>query len=191
MSGSNITRRNLIGSGIAAGVGLTAATAPGEIVGSARAQSAPKTFVLIHGTYCGGWYWRLVSDLLEKKGHDVFSPTLTGLGERSHLLSKDIHLDTQIADIVNVLKWEELRDVCLVAHSYGGWIGSGALEHIGDRVSSIIWVDAFTGRRSETDRLYQRVHPQGRPKFHREGRTRLSTVEGRTFPRQRKRSRIR
>jgi pimeloyl-ACP methyl ester carboxylesterase len=103
----------------------------------------PKTFVLIHGAYCGGWIWRRVSDLLEKKGQKVFSPTLTGLGERSHLLSKDINLDTHITDIVNVIKWEDLTDICLVVHSYGGWIGSGALEQIGARVSSIVWLDAF------------------------------------------------
>jgi pimeloyl-ACP methyl ester carboxylesterase len=104
---------------------------------------APTTFVLVHGAWHGGWCWRRVSDLLEKKGHKVFSPTLTGLGERSHLLSKDINLDTHITDIVNLLKWEDLKDVCLVAHSYGGWPTSGALEQIGDRVSSIVWLDAF------------------------------------------------
>lgn len=101
-----------------------------------------KTFVLIHGAFAGGWCWRRVSDLLEKNGHKVFSPTLTGLGERSHLLNKEINLDTHITDIVNVIKWEDLGDICLVAHSYGGWVGSGALEQVADRVSSIIWVDA-------------------------------------------------
>jgi hypothetical protein len=73
----------------------------------------------------------------------VFTPTLTGVGERSHLMSKDINLDTHITDLVNVFKWEDLKDVCLVVHSYGGWPGSGALEQIGDRVSSIVWLDAF------------------------------------------------
>ena len=99
--------------------------------------------MLVHGTLVGGWYWRQVSDLLEKKGQKVFSPTLTGLGERSHLLNKDINLDTHITDIVNVIKWEDLNDFCLVVHSYGGWVGSGALEQIGGRVSSIVWLDAF------------------------------------------------
>jgi hypothetical protein len=109
----------------------------------ARAQSAPKTFVLIHGAWVGGWYWRRVSDLLEKKGHKVFSPTLTGLGERSHLLSKDISLETHVTDIINVIKWEGLKGVCYVAHSYAGFPASGALDQIGERVSSIVWVDAF------------------------------------------------
>ena len=89
---SNLTRLGMIGGG-AAGVGLAAA-ASADIVGETRAQSARKTFVLVHGTFVGGWYWWRVADLLEQKGHKVFSPTLTGLGERSHLLSKDINLDT-------------------------------------------------------------------------------------------------
>ena len=81
-----------------------------------------------------------MSDLLEQQGHKVFTPTLTGVGERSHLMSKDINLDTHITDVVNVIKWEDLKDM-LVVHSYGGWPGSGALEQI--RVSSIVWLDAF------------------------------------------------
>jgi pimeloyl-ACP methyl ester carboxylesterase len=140
MTARNITRRSIIGTG-AVVTGLVA-LASGGVVNEASAQSAPKTFVLIHGAWVAGWYWRRVSDLLEKKGHKVFSPTLTGLGERSHLLSKDINLDTHVTDIVNVIKWESLDDICLVAHSYGGYPASGALEHIGDRVASIVWVDA-------------------------------------------------
>ena len=105
--------------------------------------TARKTFVLIHGAWHGGWCWRRVADLLQAQGHKVFAPTLTGVGERSHLLSKDITLDTHIADIVNLFKWEDLKGVCLVAHSYGGWPSSGALEQVHDRVSSIVWLDAF------------------------------------------------
>jgi hypothetical protein len=101
-----------------------------------------KTFVLVHGACHGGWCWRRVADLLSARGHRVFTPTLTGLGERSHLLSRDINLDTHIADVVNVFRFEDLTDVCLVPHSYAGWPCSGALEQIGDRVSSIVWLDA-------------------------------------------------
>jgi pimeloyl-ACP methyl ester carboxylesterase len=133
---SPLTRRAVLAS---AGAGVAAlGSAP------ARAQTAQrKTFVLVHGAWHGGWCWRRVSDLLEQQGHKVFTPTLTGVGERSHLMSKDINLDTHITDIVNVIKWEDLTDICLVVHSYGGWPGSGALEQIGDRVSSIVWLDAF------------------------------------------------
>jgi pimeloyl-ACP methyl ester carboxylesterase len=101
-----------------------------------------KTFVLVHGAWHGGWCWRRVADLLQAKGHKVFTPTLTGVGDRSHLLAKDIDLDTHIADIVNLFTWEDITNACLVAHSYGGWPSSGALERIGDRVSSIVWLDA-------------------------------------------------
>ena len=103
----------------------------------------PKVFVLVHGAWHGGWCWRLVSDILQKQGHKVFTPTMTGLGERSHLMSKDVVLDTHIADIVNVIKWEDLAGICLVAHSYAGWPVSGAIEEIGDRVASIVFLDAF------------------------------------------------
>jgi hypothetical protein len=66
------------------------------------------TFVLVHGAWHGGWCWRRVSDIPERQGHKVFSPTLTGVGERSHLLSREINLDTNITDVVNLFKWEDL-----------------------------------------------------------------------------------
>ncbi len=140
----SITRRSAIG-GVALGVSATA------IGGSqAMAQAAPrKTFVLIHGAWHGGWCWRRVADRLEAKGHKVFAPSLTGLADRSHLLNINVNLDTHITDIANLFKWEELKDACLVAHSYGGWPCSGALEQIGDRVSSIVWVDAFMPKDGE------------------------------------------
>jgi pimeloyl-ACP methyl ester carboxylesterase len=144
MTARNVTRRRMIATG-AVGAGLVA-LASGKVVRDARAQSPPKTFVLIHGAWCGGWVWRRVSDLLESKGHKVFSPTLTGVGERSHLLNKDINLDTHVTDIVNVIKWENLDNVCLVAWSYGGFPCSGALEQIGGNVSSIVWLDASKPR---------------------------------------------
>jgi len=139
MSGTNdlsMTRRGVLASA-AAGAGTAALSST-----PALAQSR-KTFVLVHGAWHGGWCWRRVADLLEKKGHKVFAPTLTGVGERSHLMSKEINLDTHITDIVNLIKWEDLRDICLVVHSYGGWPGSGAIEHTLDRIASIVWLDAF------------------------------------------------
>jgi hypothetical protein len=136
--GTSVTRRGIIASATA---GAGAAALGGRPAMSQT--STQKTFVLIHGAWHGGWCWRRVSDLLERKGHKVFSPTLTGLGERSHLLSKEVVLDTHITDIVNLLKWEDLKDVCLVVHSYGGWPGSGAIEQMLERISSIVWLDAF------------------------------------------------
>src|SRR5258708_39518866 len=110
------TRRSVIG-GMAAGAGLTAVA--GGLVTAAQAQTGRKTFVLVHGSSAGGWCYRRVADLLEKAGHKVYSPTLTGLGERSHLMSGLITLDTHITDIVNVIRWENLQDFVLVGHSYG------------------------------------------------------------------------
>jgi pimeloyl-ACP methyl ester carboxylesterase len=142
MTKFQITRRNVLRAAATAG-GLAAAAGSGNMLDTARAQSARKTFVLVHGTFCGSWIWRRVADQLEQGGHKVFVPALTGLCERSHLLRKDVDLDTHIADVVNLIKWESLENVCLVAWSYAGFIGSGALETIGNRVSSIVWLDAF------------------------------------------------
>src|SRR5215470_10634838 len=101
------------------------------------------TFLLVHGAWHGGWCWRRVSDLLEKQGHKVFAPTMTGLGERSHLLDARINLATHITDIVNVIKWEKLEDIVLVGHSYGGVIISGVAEQMPQSIGSIVFLDAF------------------------------------------------
>src|SRR6202167_6712175 len=136
MTDHSITRRAAFGT-VAAGV---AALGVSEAMAQADAR---KTFVLVHGAWHGGWCWRRVADILEKHGHKDFAQSLTGNGDRSHLLSKDVILDTHIADIVNLVTWEDPKEVCLVAHSYGGWPASGALEQIHDRVASIVWLDAF------------------------------------------------
>jgi pimeloyl-ACP methyl ester carboxylesterase len=102
-----------------------------------------KTFVLVHGAWHGGWCWRRVADLLEAKGHKVFAPTLTGLGERSHLMRAGINVSTHVTDIVNVLKWERLSDVVLCGHSYAGFVVSGVAEQAADKISSIVFLDAF------------------------------------------------
>ena len=103
----------------------------------------PKIFVLVHGTSHGGWCWVRVADRLRALGHRVFTPTLTGVGERSHLMSTDINLDTHINDVVNTIKWEGLDDVVLCGHSYGGWVISGVAEQVEDRIGSIVYLDAF------------------------------------------------
>ena len=102
-----------------------------------------KTFVLVHGAWHGGWCWVRVARLLRQQGHEVFTPTLTGLGERSHLLSKDITLATHITDVVNVLKWEGLSEIVLCGHSYGGFIVSGVAEQMQAAIGSIVFLDAF------------------------------------------------
>jgi pimeloyl-ACP methyl ester carboxylesterase len=127
--------------GMVAGAGLAALA--DRLVTAAQAQAARKTFVLVHGSSAGGWCYRRVADLLEKAGHKVYAPTLTGLGERSHLMSGLITLDTHITDVVNVIRWENLQDFVLVGHSYGGWVISGVAEQVEGKISSIVFLDAF------------------------------------------------
>ena len=93
------------------------------------------TFVLVHGSCHGGWCWKKVTPLLRKYGHDVYTPTLTSLGERSHLVSKNIGLDTHILDIIQVLEYEDLSKVTLVGHSYGGLVIGGVAEKVPDKIT--------------------------------------------------------
>ena len=109
----------------------------------------PHTFVLVHGAWHGGWCWRRVSDRLERQGHKVFAPTLTGLGERSHLLRTGINVSTHVTDVVNMLKWEGLSGVVLCGHSYGGMVISGVAEQMGSAISSIVFLDAFVPENGE------------------------------------------
>ena len=88
------------------------------------------TFVLVHGAWHGSWCWKRVRKALQEHGHDVFTPTLTGVGERSHLLSPQVNLDTHIDDVVNLIQWEELSDVVLCGHSYGGCVISGVADRV-------------------------------------------------------------
>lgn len=101
------------------------------------------TFVVVHGAWAGSWAWVRVVDRLVSKGHRVFVPTLSGLGERSHLAGASINLTTHIDDVVNEIRWKDLSDVVLVGHSYGGFVITGVAEKIADRLSSIVYVDAF------------------------------------------------
>jgi pimeloyl-ACP methyl ester carboxylesterase len=110
------------------------------------------TFVLVHGAWHGGWCWQRVAERLRRGGHEVFAPTLTGLGERSHLLRAGTDLKTHIADVVNVMKWERLTDVVLCGHSYGGFVISGVAEEMASAIRSIVFLDAFMPRNSETVR---------------------------------------
>jgi len=108
------------------------------------------TFVLVHGAWHGGWCWQRVADRLRGGGHKVYTPTLTGLGERSHLLRQGIDIGTHITDVVNVIKWERLSDVVLCGHSYGGFVISGVAEQISAAIRSIVFLDAFLPNNGDT-----------------------------------------
>src|SRR3954469_11275733 len=100
------------------------------------------TFVLVRGGGHAGWCSAKVARLLRAEGHDVRAPTLTGLADRSHLLSPDIDLDTHITDIVELLHYEDLRDVILVGHSYGGMVITGIADRAADRIGKLVYLDA-------------------------------------------------
>ncbi|MEO6380342.1 MAG: alpha/beta fold hydrolase [Caulobacteraceae bacterium] len=101
------------------------------------------TFVLVTGAWHGGWCWKRVRKALTELGHEVFTPTLTGLCERSHLLSRDIDLNTHIDDVANLIRWEELQDVILVGHSYGGCVISGVADRMAAKLAALVYLDAF------------------------------------------------
>ena len=100
------------------------------------------TYVLVHGGGHGGWCYQRVARLLRSSGHDVYTPTLSGLGERSNLLSPDIDLDLHVRDVVAVLHYEDLHDVILVGHSYGGMVITGAADRAADRIGRVVYLDA-------------------------------------------------
>lgn len=102
-----------------------------------------KTYLLVHGAWHGAWCWRRVDEPLRRAGHPVFAPTLTGLADRSHLLSREIGLETHIDDIANLIRWHDLNGVVLCGHSYGGMVISGVADRLPDRIRALVYVDAF------------------------------------------------
>jgi pimeloyl-ACP methyl ester carboxylesterase len=108
------------------------------------------TCVLVHGAWGGGWDWKHVDDLLTADGNKVYRPTLAGQGEHSNLTSRKIDLDTHIQDIVNVILWEDLHDVVLVGHSYGGMVITGVADRVPDRIKHVIYLDAFVPKDGES-----------------------------------------
>lgn len=132
-------RRHLL-SGAAGIAGASLASAaiaqPGRI-------AQPSTFVLVHGAWHGGWCWSRVAARLRERGHAVYTPTLTGLGERRHLISPQINLDTHVEDVVNLLQFEELERVVLVGHSYAGIVISGVADRVPQRLRQLVYLDAL------------------------------------------------
>jgi pimeloyl-ACP methyl ester carboxylesterase len=118
---------------------LSAAATAVPQIGQAAAS---KTYVLVHGAWHGGWCWSKVASILRGRGHTVVTPTQTGLGERSHLLSKSIDLDVFVTDIANVLRYEDLNDIVLVGHSFGGNAISGVADIMRDRIRQLVYLDA-------------------------------------------------
>lgn len=108
------------------------------------------TFLFVHGAWGGGWEYAKVDSILSGKGHNVFRPTLTGLGERVHLANEEINLTTHITDIINVIKFENLDHIVLVGHSYGGMVISGVAEQIPESIDHLVYLDAFVPNDGES-----------------------------------------
>ncbi|MEO7237815.1 MAG: alpha/beta fold hydrolase [Gemmatimonadales bacterium] len=122
---------------------------------SGRQQTAPppparRTFVFVHGATGGSWDWRTIDSLMALRGHRVVRPSLTGLGERVHLASPNIGLSTHIDDVINAILWENLHDIILVGHSYGGRVIAGVADRIPERIRHLVYLDAFLPDSGET-----------------------------------------
>jgi pimeloyl-ACP methyl ester carboxylesterase len=112
-------------------------------VGARAADTGEKyTFVLVHGATAGGWEWKSTGKFLTDDGHTVYRATLTGLGERMHLNGTDIDLQTHINDVVNLILFEDLHDVVLTGHSYGGMVITGVIDRIPERIRHVVYLDA-------------------------------------------------
>ena len=107
-------------------------------------------YVLVHGGGHGGWCFQRITPLLRAEGHEVYTPTLTGLGERSHLLNPDVDLDVHITDVVNVLRYEDLSDVILAGHSYGGMVITGTADRAPERVGQLVFLDGAIPENGES-----------------------------------------
>ena len=134
-----IRRREFLTAAVAAASGGAAS----DVV---RAATKPACFVLVHGTWHGGWVWRDVRRLLRSRGHRIFTPTCTGCGERVHLSRPDVGLDTHVTDVTNVIEWEELDEVILVGHSFAGLTITGVADRLRERIRRVVFFDALVPR---------------------------------------------
>jgi pimeloyl-ACP methyl ester carboxylesterase len=107
-------------------------------------------FVLVHGGWQGGWSYKRLAKLLREDGHEVYTPTLTGLGERSHLAYMPVNLETHVSDVANVIVWEDLTDVILVGHSYGGMVITGVADRLSACIDTLVYLDALVPKDGDT-----------------------------------------
>ncbi len=119
----------------------------------------PRIFLFVHGAWGGGWEYKTIDSILTAKGDIVFRPTMTGLGERVHLANVEVDLTTHIKDIVNVILFENLNEVILVGHSYGGMVITGVSKEIPERIKQLVYLDAFIPENGES--LFATLGPNG------------------------------
>ncbi len=109
-------------------------------------SGSAKTFLVCHGAWSAGWAWKKMHPRMQAAGHRLVTPSYTGLGERAHLANPSIDLETHIEDVLNVIRYEDLRDIVLLGHSYGGMVATGVADRARDRVAQLIYLDAFVPR---------------------------------------------
>lgn len=144
---NSVTRRSAF-THLAAPIALTASPAISLAAAPAIQTVKLKTFVLVHGTWHGGWVWRHVAERLQAQGHRVLNPTATGCGERAHLIGPDTNLSTHVQDICAVIEAEDAEDVILIGHSFGGLTITGVADRLGERIAHIAFYDAFIPTRA-------------------------------------------
>lgn len=130
---------------LAAGAAAFGAACSGKQAATGAA-AAGRTFLVAHGAWSAGWSWKRMHPLMNGAGRRFIVPTYTGLGERAHLASPDVNLETHVQDLLGVIRYEELTDLVLVAHSYGGMVATALADRVPDRIRQIIYVDAFVPR---------------------------------------------
>jgi pimeloyl-ACP methyl ester carboxylesterase len=138
------------------------------------------TFVLVHGAWAGGWEWKKVDQQLRADGHNVHRLTLTGQGEKVHLATADIDLKTHITDVVNTMIWEDMKDIVLVGHSYGGMVITGVADQVPERIKHVIYVDAFLPEDGES--LYTVLGAKGRERPAVDGFVSLGNNDAKPIP---------
>ena len=109
-------------------------------------QPSAKILLVCHGAWSAGWAWKKMHPFMRAAGHRLLTPTYTGLGERAHLANPSIDLETHITDVLNVIRYEDLHDIVLLGHSYGGMVATGVADRAGDRIRQLIYLDAFVPR---------------------------------------------
>ena len=106
-------------------------------------STSPKIFLVCHGAWSAGWAWKKMHPLMQAAGHRLVTPSYTGLGERAHLAHQALDLEAHIQDMLNVIRYEDLHDIVLVGHSYGGMVATGVADRARDKVAQVIYIDAF------------------------------------------------
>ncbi|MCC8940865.1 alpha/beta hydrolase [Bradyrhizobium sp. Arg68] len=119
--------------------------------------SSSKTFLVCHGAWSAGWAWKKMHPLMQAAGHRLITPSYTGLGERAHLANQSLDLEAHIHDVLSVISYEDLRDIVLVGHSYGGMVATGVADRMRERIAQLIYIDAFVPRDGQS--LFDLLEP--------------------------------